>query len=291
MNKILNIFGFLFCLLILFSCETNRDENGDYLHGVITNPEGGNPGGGNTGNSRLLKKFTAVDSDGIVNIADYTYTGTKLTSVATSSTDDSSTKINITYTGDLVTKIVHINKDDTGQMVTSTLNMVHNGNVLTKINEEQDFGAGEVLKSNTTITYNGTKVLKIERTTFDNDTPPTLFSTITSDLTFSGENMSKWIYTVAFAPKGPVTLPPLVVTANFSNYDTNKNPFFGFPKELNIANTFLDSGGVSVLGFSPNNPKTVKVDGQSANYVYLYNSAGYPVSAITDFGKFTYEYY
>ena len=288
MKKIFGFLSFIFSLVILFSCEPGRDENGDLLFGL--NNDGTN-GGGVSGNTRLLKKFTVTDPDGNVNTAIYTYNGTKLTSVVTNSTDNTSTKIDITYNLNLVSKIIHVNTDDNGQSITSTLNMVHNGNVLTNINEEQDFGSGEILKSNTTITYAGAKVLKIERNTFDNDTPPKLFSTITSDLTFSGENISKSIYTIAFAPIGPITMPPLIVTANFSAYDTMKNPFVQFPKELNIAYTFLDSGGVSVEGLNVNNPKVVHANGQTANYSYVYNSDGYPTSAVANVGTFTYEYY
>ncbi len=276
MKKTLHIFTLIFSIIILVSCEPSRAENGDLLNGLNENLTG------NT-TTKLLKKLTVSDDSGSPVTINYFYDGIRLVSVTTS---DNSSSYEITYDGDFISQIVYVNSDQ-GESVTSTLDLLYDGKILKKINEEQDTN-GEIIKSVTDITYDGMQLSQIKRTTFTNDTPPKEALILTSDLTFSGPNVSKWILTTE--SKIPV-IPKIVLTANITSYDDKKNPFSQLPKEFNIATLHFETSGQSILGFCKNNPKKITVAGQTADYIYVYDSDGYPVLATVDDETLKYEYY
>ena len=70
MKKLFGFLSFVFSLVILFSCEPGRDENGDLLFGV-NNP--GENGGGTTGIVKHLKSVTSKDDSGKTVTFNYTY--------------------------------------------------------------------------------------------------------------------------------------------------------------------------------------------------------------------------
>ena len=81
MNKILHVFSFLFAIMVLYSCESSRAENGDLLNGVNGGTESGPGSGGGTSDDKVLKKVTSIDSDGIASVISYNYNAGKLTTV------------------------------------------------------------------------------------------------------------------------------------------------------------------------------------------------------------------
>lgn len=280
MKKSVQILSFIFSLLIMFSCEPSRAENGDLLHGIKENNT-------ENGTTKLLKKLTVNNNQGSAVTINYIYQGIQLTSITTS---DNSSSYEISYNGDFINQIIHTASEN-GASVTSTLDLVYEEKILTKINEEQDEN-GEIIKSVTDITYDGEqRISKIKRTTFTNDTPPKKSLILTSELTFSEENISKWILTADSNPSSPIPVPPMVITTNLPSYDDKKNPFSGLPKAFNIAALYFEISGQAILGFSKNNPKKVTSEGQTGEYIYVYDSDGYPILSTVDDETLKYEYY
>lgn len=294
MKKLLNIFSFIFCAVILFSCEPSRAENGDFLFGVQNPGEtgGGTGGGGNTGSTKRLKKQTVVDPQGLTSYFEYNYTGDKLTSVHGDDDGDIS-DYTLNYTNNILTQLI-VKEDDGSDVSTTTLNLVYqNGKLISSAGNIVSQGT-EINKNVTSYTYNTNGTLKKISTSIQSEAanPGTyveMFSLI-SDFIFTGNNISTWKFTLTAAPMPPITIPPIIITANVSSYDTFKNPLATLPEAFTIAGAHFMTATNAAFGLSTNNYKTVNVEGESATYVYTYDADGYPTKATSENGTISYEY-
>lgn len=218
MNKIINIFTFLFAAFLLFSCEPGRAENGDFLFGV--NP--GETGGGGNTNSRLLKKVithlededTGEMEDGV---AIFNYNAGKLTSID----DSTSGTMKVEYNSN--NKISKLLVD--GAM---TATYEYSGTTLSKITTEFT----GISKSVTNYTFTAGKMVKsitVTELTF----MPVPLKLYTEDIyEYQGNNVSKNITKIgAYDPvTGELIIDPGSVNTVFE-YDSKKNPFTLLPKE------------------------------------------------------------
>lgn len=278
-------------MLMLSSCVPNQDENGDFLHGVEFDPTTTTPGtGGSNGTVKNIKKVTTVDVDGEIIIANYNYTNNKLTSITSS---DNSFSYNITYNGDQISKIVYKTIDDTGADATDTQNLTYSGENLVK-SEGSATSAGAVFqKSSTNYTYNSNKIKQIITVINDESNAVKLF-TIQTDYTFSGNNVSSMKYTLTTEPQGPITVEPIILNAGYSNYDTNKNPYNNMPTAFKVFSSQFDLSSGLAIGLAVNNAKTFKltsnVESLTANFLYSYDSDGYPIIGTSSQGTIAYEY-
>lgn len=297
MNKVLSILTFFFSIVILFSCEPNRDTNGDYLIGV-TQP-GGNGGGsgGGTGSTKLLKKMTSVDIDGAVSTFTYNYTAGVLTS-ANLDDDGDKSDFAFSYKDNKLSQFIMNNSDGTN-IITTTVNLVYNNGILVSSFGNMESGGEEATKNNTIYTYNAAgKISKIVTSLTGKDLiDPNNYTekfNIESNVIFNGDNMSSWKMTVKAITPPPVTIDPIVSNIKFSNYDTKKNPLATLPYELNLAGAHFLTSSNSILGLSTNNygtaVATTNVDTQTANFTFVYDNDGYPTSATSAQGTLNYEY-
>ena len=119
-------------------------------------------------------------------------------------------------------------------------------------------------------------------------------TTMVSDLLFAGNNLSQWKMTMTNLAPPPIVIPPVVIVANLSNYETNKNPFATLPIEFTVVAGHFMTGTNSFTGLSMNNYRSTTVNtsegSYSTNYAYTYDSAGYPTKAVSAEGTLTFEY-
>lgn len=290
MNKIFFLFAFVFSAFLLNSCEPNRAENGDYLFGVNDIP--GN--GGSTNNvTKLLKKVTALQTGGETIEYNYAYSSNKLISVIAS---DNSVSYNITYDGANISKIIRIQDDFGGDNTTEIITPTYsNGKLIKSVSEGIQSSNNNKTRNTTLFTYNvAGKAIKIVSTLvgIDISDPNTTYDlyTVQSDLTYVGNNISINKYTLQTVAVPPISLPPLVITTNLSNYDTFKNPFHSLPETFNLLTGNYESETAGFTGLSVNNYKTLTVDNESLNYNYTYDKEGYPLIGTTEQGVLKFEY-
>lgn len=289
MKKIISFLSFVFSLVVLFSCEPGRDENGDLLFGVIQNPE-------TSANSKLLKKMTATDNEGNLSTFIYNYENGLLKSVSINENEDQR-DLDLTYDKDKISTMV-ITETDGSNIITTTADLIYDNNKLIGTVGKMESGVEEISTNKTTFTYNGTLLQKIETSIQQKDpeNPDTYVDAFkqVSDILFQGNNIASWKMTMTTISPLPVGVPPIVFDVKFSNYDTSKNPLATLPREFNIAAAHLLSGTNSIQGLSVNNYRnassTAGGTSQDVTYVYEYDKDGYPKSATSTQGTLTYEY-
>lgn len=114
------------------------------------------------------------------------------------------------------------------------------------------------MKNDTNFTYDSTGKLK-KRTQYCRARIPkigehiNLQATMVSDLLFAGNNLSQWKMTMTNLAPPPIVIPPVVIVANLSNYETNKNPFATLPIEFTVVAGHFMTGTNSFTGLSMNN--------------------------------------
>ena len=144
---------------------------------------------------------------------------------------------------------------------------------------------GSKFTNNFTAVYTNNKVSKItsKMVGIDSADPTVTYDlyTMTSDLTYSGSNLSNWKYKILMPL---VPLPTVEINATMSDYDTHVNPFGLLPEVFNIIAAHFETDTYAVMGFSANNYRKINVvsnaDNQNANYVYTYDADGYPTKAV-----------
>lgn len=291
MKKLISFLSFIFSLILLFSCEPGRAENGDLLFGVT----GPNQNGGSTGQTKLLKKMTATDSSGEISTITYHYNSGILSSVNVDE-DGDQFDISLTYDKDKLSKMV-MTQMDGSTIIKTTSDLIYTNGKLTGSNGKMEAGGEETYRNETNFAYDIAGKLKMITTSIrqeDIDNPGTYieFSKQISELLFVGNNISSWKMTTTV--NAPINIPPIVFEVKLSNYDTFKNPLATLPLEFNIAGAHFLVGTNSVQGLSLNNYKTasIKTDGvgDSVNYVYIYDGDGYPTTATASQGVLKYEY-
>lgn len=280
-----NLFYYLtlvFGIFMLSSCDPSQDGNGDLLIGVDYDPNtntGGNNGGGAT---KFLSKVTSVDSDGEQTIVDYTYTSNKLTSVKSQFDDGIETAV-LSYQNDQISH-VEITTTESGETTLTKLDLIYNAGRLASASGTTEANGTLLYRSTNDFTYNGEKVSKVitKMNAEDPENPGqfVLEYDVTSNITYAGNNISNWKLATSTVPLGPITIPPIVLESELSNYDTNKNPFATLPMAYNILSTHYNTSNQGILGLSTNNYKAVKVTAigmsQSLTMTYTYDTDGYP---------------
>lgn len=279
MNKIINIFAFLFAAFLLFSCEPGRAENGDFLFGVNQGETGGGGGGGTTVAKVLSKSFSHSFNDETNEWEDvttnYNYENKKLVSITT----DGET-INITYnSNDKIAKI-----EGNGLLTTFTYNANKQATELTNVFGGMPFNTSKFF-------YDGSnKLVKI-------DDLSALLVGIPIQLgredtfTYSGSNIVKSVSVYRAVASGATSTTD-TVTANFS-YDTKIAPVSTLPFEFRLFTVSL--GGVNSFTLSKNNMLSGSfvsmIDGTTTNtFTYEYDEDGYAKKAIDGDEYTTFDY-
>ncbi|MBU8883555.1 hypothetical protein KSK37_10710 [Kaistella sp. DKR-2] len=299
MKKALHIFSFLFSLVVLFSCEPSRAENGDFLNGVdgtgTGSGSGSGTGGGGTGVVKQLKSVTAKDDTGETITYNYTYTSGKLISVKAS---DNSVKYDLSYDGSSINKITVVQNEGT-TVTTTNFTLTYSNGKFVEAKGTGTESTGSSFKNTITATYTDNKISKIlsKMVGIDSADPNVSYDmfTLQSDITYTGNNIASWKFSTAFPPMPPITIPPIVITSAFSDYDSKINPFNTLPEAYNIVSSLYGLESTAVTGFSANNYKKITVssgtDTQSATYTYTYDADGYPLKASAgSMGTLTFEY-
>src|SRR5690606_21428743 len=100
--------------------------------------------------------------------------------------------------------------------------------------------------------------------------------TLKSELSYSGFNISKWVYTIDDAS---IPGSPVVTTTNYSDYDTHQNPFRTLPVPLILSNVHHEGHLVGISALSISNYKTMTVQSSAGshteNVVLAYDSEGF----------------
>lgn len=279
---------YIFGLFIIASCSPNQDINGDFLRGVEYDTSIG------TINSTIknIKKVTTVDAGGEKVIANYNYTGKKLTSVTS---DDNSFSYTLTYSGDVISKIVYQSEDATlGEVTINTQNLTYSGGRLVQSQGNTKKQDGTVVyNTSTNYNYASDKIKSIVTKIKDGSNTSELFTQQT-DYTFAGNNnLTEFKYTLTSAP-GPVTVSPITFNVSFSGYDAFKNPLATLPLAFKLVGSHFDMDNNVVSGFSVNNYKTVKltsnVEAFTSTFNYTYDTDAYPTFAASAKETIAFEY-
>ena len=153
MKNVLNILAFFFSAVILFSCEPRTDENGDYLFGV-QNPTGNDSTGtgGSTSASKLLKKISSTDVDGLVSSFTYNYTAGVLTS-ANLDDDGDQSDFAFSYKDKKLSQFI-MTQTDGANIIKTTVNLVYNNGKLVSSSGNMASGGEELNRNSTIYTYN-----------------------------------------------------------------------------------------------------------------------------------------
>lgn len=298
-NTMKSIFYYLtiiFGIFALSSCSPNQAGNGDLLYGIDFDPTTIDTGDGSA-TTKLLEKVSGVDSDGESTTITYTYTDERLTSVRTEVDTDTETAL-LTYSNDVITHM-DITNVESGDTKLTKVDLLYNSGKLIGANGTTESGGAVLYKSTTNVTYVGDKVSKVvtSMNTEDPDNPGQyiLSFEVTSDLTYSGNNISVWKLTTTTASTPPIVIPPIVIESELSNYDSNKNPFGTLPLAYNILSTHYNTSNQGMLGLSTNNYRSVKVTtmgfSQPLNMTYTYDAGGYPITMLSSGGdKLNFQY-
>ncbi len=293
MKKILYIFISLFLVSAIHSCKKIGDDDGNLLNDMGLN-------NGLLGENRFLyQEVTSADT-----IAEYHYTGRKLTKVL-----GDSTLTNIIYSGDLINSI-DFNGIVEGDSIVYTQLFNYNpnnNNILSNITETKSIykkiKAQHLLppplvatktKSKYDITFNTAGKLDNVIKKTGNDLPLTTFNfTSYQKTTYTYDalqNVTKAAVAYGGVAAGVLQAPSNNVAYDFGNYDDKKSPYrlipFGYLLHKSFENSFNN------YRFSPNNPKRVMLSGDLIpvpipyNTLYTYDHLGY---ALTGWGV-NYEY-
>lgn len=290
MKKLFGFLSFVFSLAILFSCEPGRDENGDLLFGV--NIPGDSGGGGTTGVVKYLKSVTSKDDMGETITYNYSYLLGKLVNVKTS---DNSISYSLSYDNNTVNKITIIQKEGSVTTTTNFAITYNNGKfVEAKGTGKED--TGNSFTNTLTANYTNNKISKIlsKMVGIDTADPAVTYDmfTLQNDITYTGNNISTLKFSTIFPATPPISIPPIVISSAFSDYDTKINPFNTLPEAYNIVSSLYGFDSFAVVGFSANNYRKVTGEGQSLTYVYTYDADGYPTKAVAsgNLGTLTFQY-
>ena len=249
------------------------------------------------GLENTLPNYTEVKVLSKVNIAEagatpydinYLYSSGKLTAVTATNNSASYT---LEYSGTQISKIIKTDMQGTQpQVITSILS--YSGNVLTQITGTiTDAGTvSGTFKSD--LVYTGAKPSQIKTTLF---LPGSTVEAgkLTSDLEYSGNNLSKWVYS-AEVSAGPVVVSPVQFTATFSNYDGNTNPYRTLPFAFTVATANFDIDGAGPTGLSSNNYQTVTIQtgatSQSETRTHTVGTAGFVTKTQSPSAAWTFDY-
>ena len=269
MKRIFGGLSFIFSLVILFSCEPGRDENGDLLFGVIPPNQ-----------KAVLKKISThlkdEDSGEWKNSTiNYDYTDKKMVSYIEGSGESTI----VTYNSDnkiseLSSKgktVVFEYVDDKVYKITTTI--------------------PGVSTMNTTYKYTGKQLIQSVSIQEASLAVPTK-RYVERSYEYSGLNISKAVIkNGVYSADGILQMNPLAKTSTFS-YDAKKSPYQLLPTEFTIYLAGFAPHGAALL--SANNFIKMSTAGgttpTSTTYTYLYDKANYPLEMKAGEEFITYEY-
>ena len=191
--------------------------------------------------------------------------------------------------------------EDDGAITTTTkFTISYNNGKFVEANGTGTENTGNKFTNKITPTYTNNKISKIvsKMVGIDSADPTILYDlfTLTSDITYTGNNISTWKFSTAFPLTPPISIPPIVFDTTLSDYDTKTNPFNTLPEVYNIISSLYGFDAAAVIGFSANNYRKITVstqgDTQSATYIYTYDADNYPVKGVAsnNLGTLTFEY-
>ncbi len=271
MKKLLYILGTVLSVVVLFSCEPGRDENGDLLFNVNEPSYDWEP--------RFLSK---VEESAGGNTT-YSYDGANRL-IEVNSTQNSASRFKFNYVSDSLISAAVAYQDSTGiftsdftfeyntdKLVSKATGIVKKGN-----NKVSDF----IIK----VEYNGNKQPSTINSTLTPVSTPADSIHIKNELGYSGDQLTTWRKTIASSGTDSDE------TITFNVFDNNPNGFAQLPMVYRILSTVYNEGPWAVAGFSRNNFTKITMDGESAEFTYQYDQKKYPTEASTTGKKFTFSY-
>ncbi|MCJ8497189.1 RHS repeat protein [Chryseobacterium salipaludis] len=270
MKKLLYILGTVLSVVVLFSCEPGRDENGDLLFNV------------NEPSYDWEPRFLSKVEDSAGGNTTYSYDGAnRLTEV--NSTQNSTSQFKFTYAADSV-KSAAVTYEDSNGIFTSDFTFEYNTDKLvSRAKGTIKQGANAVSDISIEVIYSNKKPTTITSTVTPVITPADSIQT-KNELGYSGDQLTSWEKTITSSG----TNSDEMIT--FDLFDDNPNGFAQLPMVYRILSTVYNEGPWAVAGFSINNFTKITVDGESAEYIYKYDPKKYPTEASTTGKKFTFLY-
>lgn len=264
------------------ACDSASDINGDSLIGMDYD-------GVNIKDAKKIKKIVESDPDGEVITTDYTYNGDNLATVNAKSSEGDAVLYELSYSGELLSKIVSKEVKD-GENLQTNYNLIYDqsGKKLINSNGTTQSGGVDMFNVLTTYDYTGAKVGKAV-TVYN--TAAMEIGKIETMITYSGDNVSN------FDVKTTLSGMVFNVKSELFGYDTRKNPFGAFPEAFKAFSINYMMGSAPMAVFSKNNYKYLKVSleggpSQGINCDFKYDGDGYPTTGTRDNGtKITFEYY
>ncbi|RCU44064.1 hypothetical protein EIZ47_03310 [Chryseobacterium lacus] len=252
--------SFLFAFVFLVSCGRSTGDLGglnDLLPNYVHN--------------RVLSKVHVQKTSAAPYDVHYMHAGSRLMSVTKGNNQVVET---IEYDGNQIKKITK--KDNTlSQPLIVTSELQYSGTQVAEISGTVS-QSGVILETFVTeITYNGDQPAIIT-TAYYLPGNASAIRTLKSELSYSGFNISKWVYTIDDAS---IPGSPVVTTTNYSDYDTHQNPFRTLPVPLILSNVHHEGHLVGISALSISNYKTMTVQSSAGshteNVVLTYNSEGF----------------
>jgi len=271
MKKLLYILGTVLSVVVLFSCEPGRDENGDLLFNV------------NEPSYDWEPRFLSEVKDSAGGNTTYSYDDANRL-IEVNSTQNSSSQFKFNYVSDSLINAAVTYQDSSG-IFTFNLTFEYNtDNSLSQATGIIDQDGTKLSDIKVEVEYTDTRPSKITSTV----TPVNNPSNVTrseNTLVYDGEGLASWTKTVTTG--GNVDFEQTIA---FTAFDNKRNAFAKLPMVYRILSTVYNEGPWGVAGFSKNNFKKITVDGESAEYIYKYDPKKYPTEASTTGKKFTFLY-
>jgi len=273
MKKLLYILGTVLSVVVLFSCEPGRAENGELLFNVDEPSYDWEP--------RFLSKVSNSAGENII----YKYdTSDRLTDV--NYTRGNTSAFQFTYEPNSIkTNSAVVTYENLNTIFTSTLAFEYNtDNSLSQATGIIDQDGTKLSDIKIEVEYTDTRPSKITSTVTPVKTPSNVTRS-ENTLVYDGEGLASWTKTLTSG--GNVDFEQTIA---FTAFDNKRNAFAKLPMVYRILSTVYNEGPWGVAGFSKNNFKKITVDGESAEYIYKYDPKKYPTEASTTGKKFTFLY-
>ncbi len=270
MKKLLYILGTVLSVVVLFSCEPGRAENGDLLFNV------------NEPSYDWEPRFLSKVEDNKGGNTTYSYDGANRL-IEVNSTQNSASQFKFNYVSDSLINAAVTYQDSTG-IFTSDFTFEYNTDKLvSKAKGTIKRGANTVSDILIEVIYSNKKPSTITSTLTPVSTPADLIQT-KNELGYSGDQLITWKKTITSSGTNSDE------TITFNVFDNNPNGFAQLPMVYRILSAVYNEGPWAVAGFSRNNFTKITVDGESAEYIYKYDPKKYPTEASTTGKKFTFLY-
>ena len=275
--------SFLFSLFLIFSCESKRTEDGDYLFGLNKEPIIYDPV-----TIKVLKNVSIQYNNGKSSTMDFSYANKQLVGVTYDRGAMGKTQFVFTYNGANPDKAIITEDDGTSQTVTSLDLVYSSGRLSTANGTTIDPILGNMTVANV-FTYASNGKLSKVVTNNKSSIPLLPGMIVTSDLSYTGNNISTWKLNIDMG-----SISNSTTDTSFTNFDDKKSPFATLPSFFRALTLNYSSGIESPWGLSSNNflkatSKTLNVS-KDVTSSFLYDTDGYPVTGTSSEGKMIFGY-